>query len=110
MIDEKKLIEAFKKIKMPLMDIIEKVINLQPKIGEWKPFKFGFDKETGREVPTSEIPDDGEEVLVTDGKHIWMDTFFNTGGLCYFDSNAVPGDEVTEWMPLPEPPKGEYKE
>lgn len=60
---------------MPAIDIIKEVINSQPKVGEWIPFKFGLDKEMGREVPTEEIPDDDQEILVTDGKYVWMDTF-----------------------------------
>ena len=37
MIDEKKLIEAFSENDLYLPEVVEKLINSQPKIGEWIP-------------------------------------------------------------------------
>lgn len=51
------------------------------------------------------IPEVDEEILVTNGKYVWMDTFIEYG-----DGYALDGshefDEGLAWMPLPEP----YKE
>lgn len=50
------------------------------------------------------LPDDEEEILLSNGKHVWMDTFINDGE-CYLDG----GDDIDEgmaWMPLPKPYKG----
>ena len=52
-----------------------------------------------------ELPDDGEEILVSDGKFIWSDTFINDGDGCYLDSNTDL--DGCAWMPLPEPWRGE---
>ena len=50
------------------------------------------------------LPEDGQEILVSNGRYVWMDTFFNGGSDgCYLDSD----DELEDcwWMPLPELPK-----
>ena len=50
------------------------------------------------------LPDDEEEILLSNGKYVWTDTFINDGE-CYLDG----GDDIDEgmaWLPLPEP----YKE
>ena len=47
------------------------------------------------------LPEDGQEVLVTDRcGHVEVDTFVNDDG-CYFECNCSEGD-VTAWMPLPD--------
>lgn len=43
-----------------------------------------------------------EEVLVSDGKNVWTDTWVECGeGVCFENTE---GDELY-WMSLPEPPK-----
>jgi hypothetical protein len=52
------------------------------------------------------LPGLGEEVLVTNGEEIWIDSFVEDERLCLsFTERKV--DEVTSWMPLPEPYTGE---
>lgn len=49
------------------------------------------------------LPDDGQEIFVSNGRYVWTDTFYNDADGCYLD-----GDSELEgkwWMPLPEPPK-----
>jgi hypothetical protein len=51
------------------------------------------------------LPDDGDEILVSNGRFVWMDVFCNDIDGCYLDS----GDDIDEdmaWMPLPKPYKG----
>ena len=48
-------------------------------------------------------PDDGEEILVSNGRYVWKDEFINDGDGCYLDSDHDMED--CWWMPLPEPPK-----
>lgn len=52
------------------------------------------------------IPEVDEEILVTDGKNVWLDRWIE-----YDDGYALDGnyelDEVVAWMPLPKPYKGE---
>lgn len=52
--------------------------------------------------------DDGQEILITDGKEVWTDTvmFDYEDGVhfCYFDEGSDP-ESVTHWQPKPEPPK-----
>ena len=50
------------------------------------------------------LPDDGDEILVSNGRFVWMDTFCDDDR-CYLDG----GDDIDEdmaWMPLPKPYKG----
>lgn len=47
------------------------------------------------------LPDDEEEILLSNGKYVWTDTFINDGE-CYLDG----GDDIDDgmaWMPLPKP-------
>ena len=107
MIDEKKLIEAFEAREMPAIDIIKEVINSQPKVGEWKPFEFGCDEDTGEGIILGEIPDCDQEILVTDGSSVWVDTFYIDWECSYLDSGRTLEDEVIAWKPMPEPWEGE---
>lgn len=56
-----------------------------------------------------ETPDDGQEILVSDGRRVWVDCYCNEGddGV-YLDG----GCDVLGlwWMPLPDPPKAEEGE
>ena len=51
------------------------------------------------------MPDDGQEILVTNGESTWQDTSFIDCDGYYLDSN-YDWIDVTAWRPLPEP----YKE
>lgn len=51
------------------------------------------------------LPDDGDEILVSNRRFVWMDTFCSDVDGCYLDG----GDDIDEdmaWMPLPKPYKG----
>lgn len=51
------------------------------------------------------IPEDGQEVLVSDGKYVWVDVFWNGGtDGCGFEISDVIGEGMA-WMPLPHPHK-----
>lgn len=47
-----------------------------------------------------ELPEDGQEVLVSHGGYVCVDTFCTDDG-CYFE--GVDIDDVDAWMPLPKP-------
>lgn len=80
----------------------------EPPADQWIPFTGEYDKKEGRVVLTCPIPDDDEEIMVTDGKYVWEDTFMNDGEDCWLDgSNKFLVEEVTAWMPKPEPYKRE---
>ena len=73
----------------------------------WKPFKkrelTDEEKEMYPEwcyILDCELPDDDEEILVSNGKYVWTDTFINECDECYLDS----GHELdgAAWMPMPE--------
>lgn len=51
------------------------------------------------------MPDDGQEILVTNGETTWQDTSFIDCDGYYLDSN-YDWIEITAWRPFPEP----YKE
>lgn len=52
------------------------------------------------------LPELGEEVLVTNGKEVWIDSFGESERL-YLSFTERKVDEVTAWMPLSKPYKGE---
>lgn len=52
------------------------------------------------------LPDYGEEVLVTNGKNIWVDSF-DEDDCVYLSGTDSEIDGVTAWMSLPNPYKGE---
>ena len=56
------------------------------------------------------LPDEGDEILVSNRRFVWMDTFCSDIDGCYLDSNGNI-DEDMAWMPLPEPyePKTERR-
>lgn len=57
----------------------------------------------------SNLPDDGQEVIVCDRDgDVWVDTFCYDYEGCYFDNSGEIGD-VIAWMPMPEPYKEESK-
>ena len=80
-------------------------------VQEWIPFKKRpLTDEEKQEYPDwtyifdCPLPDDEEEILLSNGKYVWTDTFINDGE-CYLDG----GDDIDEgmaWMPLPKPYKG----
>ena len=53
------------------------------------------------------LPKDGEEVFVSYGGYVCVDTFHDDDG-CYFEDVEI--DEVEAWMPLPLPYKAESEE
>ena len=48
------------------------------------------------------LPEYGEEVLVTDGKNMWVDSF-DEDDYVYLSGTDGEIDSVTAWMPLPNP-------
>lgn len=81
----------------------------------WIPIKYHqiSEKERAEEFLSKDIqymldckmPDDGQEILVTNGETTWQDTSFIDCDGYYLDSN-YDWIDVTAWRPLPEP----YKE
>ena len=51
------------------------------------------------------LPDDGDEILVSNRRFVWMDTFCSDIDGCYLECGDDIGEDMA-WMPLPEP----YKE
>lgn len=48
------------------------------------------------------LPDDGDEILVSNGRFVWMDVFCNDIDGCYLDGGDDIGEDMA-WMPLPKP-------
>lgn len=94
------------------LETLQELVN-QVDSFEWIPFERedGFilcqiDTEDG--FLNGQIPNVGEKILVTDGKRVWEDTWIEYDDGYALDSNYEL-DEVTAWMPLPEPYKGEER-
>ena len=84
--------------------------SLQPR---WIPFLWretkeddSYDPEEFPLMACGELPENGQDILVTNGCHVWSDAFFDDNGL-YLDSGNDLVEDVTAWMPLPEPYKPE---
>ena len=60
------------------------------------------------EILDCPLPEDGQEVLVTYGGYVYLDVFCRDYDGCYFED--CPMEDVTAWMPLPEPFKKEVEE
>lgn len=62
-------------------------------------------------IYTSQLPDDGQEVLVCGRSgRVWIDTFYNDPDYgCYFEENGDM-DGIVAWMPLPKPYRERRKE
>lgn len=76
---------------------------------QWIPFLWrktteedGLDPEEFPLMACGELPENGQDILVTNGYHVWSDTFFDGNGLCLDSGNDLV-EGVTAWMPLPEP-------
>lgn len=101
-----------------VQDMIQKLqddLEQDEKENGWIPVKYHqiSEKERAEESISNDIqymldckmPDDGQEILVTNGETTWQDT-------CFIDSNGYYLDggydwiDITAWMPLPKP----YKE
>lgn len=84
----------------------------------WIPVKYHqiSEKERAEESISNDIqymldgkmPDDGQEILVTNGETTWQDTSFIDCDGYYLDSN-YDWIEITAWQPLPEPYKEDEK-
>lgn len=59
--------------------------------------------EYGIEIFDCPLPEDGQEVLVSCGNYVCVDTFCKDDGgyECYFE--GVDIEDVDAWMPLPKP-------
>lgn len=102
-------------------DVLEMIEQIKDDLEEdekengWIPVKYHqiSKKERAEESISNDIrymldckmPDDGQEILVTNGETTWQDTSFIDCDGYYLDSN-YDWIEITAWRPLPEP----YKE
>ena len=133
MIDEKKLLEELRKQKenherdcelfkgseyasliiarlVDEVEYIEKMVEEQPKVGEWIPFKTREADEEEKEaygwegVLCCKLPNEDEEILVSYASgYVGTDIFMWDGTECYLESGAEFMTEAIAWRPLPEP-------
>lgn len=55
------------------------------------------------------LPDDGEDILLSDGSYVWQDVFYNEGMYgCGVEYTELK--EGMAWMPLPKPHKKKENE
>lgn len=74
---------------------------------KWVPFALEYDEEKQVEILQGKLPEENEEILVTDGETVWEDTFLRDGEECWLDSNIDLVDTAIAWMPrqVPKPYK-----
>lgn len=101
-----------------VLDMLEQLqgdLEQDEKENGWIPVKYHqiSEKERAEESISNDIqymldckmPDDGQEILVTNGETTWQDTSFIDCDGYYLDSN-YDWIDITAWQPLPKP----YKE
>ena len=67
---------------------------------------IGWSEDSLEFIYNCPLPDDGQEVLITDSMgNVELDTFYSDDG-CYFENNC-DADEVIAWRELPQPYKEE---
>ena len=107
--------ETMAKVANECKECMERLQNLRPSaeaVQGWIPFtRRPMTEEEQKDYPNCTfmfdcvLPDDGDEILVSNGRFVWMDVFCNDIDGCYLDS----GDDIDEdmaWMPLPTPYTG----
>lgn len=98
----------------------KRIAELEAQVPEWNYFETRNPTEDEQEmhpewdfVLREPIPDDREEIIVTNGSRVWKDIFYNDD-TCFLESESEL--EGLAWMPLPEPPncgakmRGEHDE
>lgn len=55
------------------------------------------------------LPDDGQEIIVTDGENTWCDTCCINSDVEYYLESCIDWTEIKAWRPLPEPYKGDKR-
>lgn len=94
-------------------DFLTAVANLlKAQEPQWTPITFrALTEEEKEEHPDwgfiidSPTPDDGEEILVSNGRYVWSDVWGNNGVECYLESGHEL--EGVAWMNMPTPWKKE---
>ena len=98
--------------------IATEAVETYEEMNKSKWIKFTFRPLTEREkakfpgrisIIDCKIPNDGEEIIVSDGKWVWTDTFGTDGFGWWLNGDYDYDLEDLWWMPLPEPPKEEEK-
>lgn len=96
------------------IQMAEEALEKEPTILEWIEFKLRKMDDEEKEyysdycdsdyIWDGKLPDDGEEILLSDGSSVWQDVFYNEG----LYGCGVEYTEIKEgmaWMPLPKPHK-----
>ena len=97
-----------------LMERLEKQMSSSEEPNEWIPLikrpmteeeREEYEERTGIEETmlfNCPLPKDGEQVFVSYGDYVTIETFYEDGGgVCYFDIGDI--DKADAWMPLPAP-------
>lgn len=85
-------------------NVIHKRPMTEDERAEWSE-RLGYDIEYEDAYIYSNLPDDGQDVLVsTQYGRVYVDTFYQDEG-CYFEENGDM-EGIVAWMPFPEPYKG----
>jgi len=79
-------------------------LTIRPMTDEEREYYREWSDVEGAMIFNCPLPEDGQEVLVSYGGYVCVDTFCKDDG-CYFE--GVDIDDVDAWMPLPEPYKAE---
>ena len=101
---------------LKVLNMIDRMPTIEPE-NDWKPFRLREMTEEERKEHRGEkymwadpMPEDGQEILVSDGKYVWEDVFCDDGEFCYLESHDYIYEGMA-WMPKPKPHKAkEVKE
>lgn len=101
------------------IQMAEEALKKEPTTLEWNKFKLREMDEEEKEYYSGlssqfmlygKLPDDDEEILVSDGHQVWFDTFHNDAiDGCWLETH-IDLEEGMAWMPLPKPHKKKENE
>lgn len=99
------------------IQMAEEALGKEPTILEWNEFKLRemddeekeyyeyYSELSSQFMLYGKLPDDDEEILVSDGKQVWFDIFhIDAIDGCWLETN-IDLEEGMAWMPLPKPHK-----
>lgn len=116
LIDREKLLRDIEEFHLSDCNFDEwvEIVEIQPKAVPWEEFKLREMTEEEKEsfpdccfIFDCKLPEDGQDVLVSDGFYVWADVFYNGGSDgCGLEGRGEIEDGMA-WMPMPEPYRGD---
>ena len=103
--ESREVAQALNEFADNLEQIEKKYAEPREKEKKWIPLIKKWSDNEGAMIFNCPLPEDGQEVLVSHGGYVYIDTFCEDDGWCDFEGVNI--DNVEAWMPLTEPYRAE---